>query len=590
MLVVLSILGSIGLYIVNNSLLTTAADEKLNLAEKAANAGLLRAVDQINSLGFCSNQSFQGNLVRATNDVTVKRSGRICFVKSEGTSSNAKIVKTGIVQSFYGLGLYTVRGNVNANINGSDVRLSGCDRTVTPTCYVPAFIASGTITTTLSQRTCAQDASGSGLYGNPALFPGVVFDDLIPLFFNVDCFNQTADPSCGQGLLQVFENIYGSDNGNQDLNFDNTWGIPRISIPNLPAVPNIPACTYSTNNGTLNLSTQLTTCNEIIITGINVTVTGNGTRAGNKGRIYAQAVNSALTINNASNFILYTTRQTTVNSTNNTANDCSDFELYNTNTTTVNTSSNFKLHNTGATTFGGTIQDFRSVTRNTVTASANASLTNGTVIIGPANINDTDNVNTPLNFITQGTITVTNVNLFARSLRFANNSTVNIWDSLVYVYAYACPTCSRATSTSSLDACGTTNNLWCGWYGNGIALNIGRDANNAERPTIFMTNNSTVLTASPSATAYIWGAFVGQDVTYLRWTGGVTQRFRGFLIRNFPTNLSLNINISGDFDLEFRKSLIDTLATRYWFFRKVDCIRDDMSPLTQTIQTGMMAY
>ncbi len=159
-LLLVPIIGATSLTIVTTNLQTTSADERLNRAEKSANAGLLRAVDEVNKTGICTNQQLQGNLRNSQYTVNIKRGGRTCFIKSEGISGNARIIKPSILQSFYGLGLYTVRDNVNANLGGSSVRLSGCDSTVTPTCFLPAFIISGTMNSILQQRQSSQDSQG----------------------------------------------------------------------------------------------------------------------------------------------------------------------------------------------------------------------------------------------------------------------------------------------------------------------------------------------------------------------------------------------------------------------------------------------
>ena len=190
-----------------------------------------------------------------------------------------------------------------------------------------------------------------------------------------------------------------------------------------------------------------------------------------------------------------------------------------------------------------------------------------------------------------GNITVDNVNIFARKLRFyADNRTVRILNSLVYVYAYACPNCSRATSNSSLNAC-SGDSRWCGWDGDGISLNIGRASDGTAKPVLFISNNTTVRATNPNGTVYIWGTWYGEDVTYLSWEGDTTQDFRGFLIRNFPPTLSLNINISSsDFKMNFSKSMIDTISTKYRFFREVECVRDPLMPKAQLVQTRMNSY
>ncbi|HIJ59495.1 MAG TPA: hypothetical protein HPP56_02600 [Nitrospirae bacterium] len=640
-LLLVSIIGVTGLNIVTTNLQTTQADESLNLAEKSANAGILRAVDEVNKTGICTDQQLQGNLGNAQYTANINRSGRICFIKSEGKSGNAKAIKTSIIQSFYGLGLYTVRGNVNANLSGSTVRLSGCDTTVTPTCFLPAFIASGAVNTTLQSRQCSQDSQSAGLYGNPAIYPNVIFNDLIPLFFNVDCFNTHSSQNCGLGLLQVFENEYGRNpdityandvNKNYDMRFNNGWGIPTLNRNNIPSSlpltnPTVPVdatCTTTTTITTLDLSNQFTSCNYIIIptTGTNnLTISGNGLRGGTQRvRIYDQrnggtrtvSTNTqnfildirtsgrSLTINSgANNFIVYNNGSTSITNS-------SNFYAFTSASTTItgdgnnNSSNNFVLYNTGTTTYqslnNGKVKDFKHRSTNNVILNNNVVLENGTIIIAQNDTNDINNLNNPatsLNLISNGTFTMRNMNLFVRSMRFADNTVVNIFDSLIYLYTYACPNCSRASSDSSLNAC-ATDNRWCGWVGNAsgarFAINLGRGPNNEQWPVLIISNNTTLHTESLPGTAYIWGAFVGQDVTYLRWIGAPAQSFRGFLIRNFPPNLSLNINIGGNFTLEFRKSLIDQLSSKYWFFRKIDCIQDDMNPLTQKVQTGMSAY
>lgn len=597
-LIVFTIAGA-GIYIATIGSKSTHADKRSNLAEKSANAGLLKAVDDVNKRGFCQDDSLTGSLGTAEYSVKVRRSGRNCFIRSTGTVGPAKVVRSSIIQSYYGVGVYTVRGSVSASI-GSGARLSGCDRSVSPTCFVPAFIASGTVSTSLPQRTCVQDGGGDGLYGNPALLPGVRFTDLIPLFFNVNCFNTHAVSGCDLGLLDVFEGEYGRNpvDNSQDVAFGNQWGVPVVTIAPLPSVPNSPSCTFPTNpamggSQTINLSTTLTGCSEIIIRNSVSDITIQGARGGSRVRVYLDGNATTPIVSGASNLTLYTTR------TNRslTVSNSSDFRVYTQNASTFNnTNSNFVLYTTNTTTLNGTVgtsnqnvPPFTITSNSTVTAGAGASLTRGTIRTGPASVNDTNSVSAPQNFQTNGNVTLDNVNLFARRLSFANNSTVYILDSLVYVYAYACPNCSRTTNTSSLNACdGDTR--WCGWYGSGVRLNVGRDSAGNARPTLFITNNTTVRADSASGTVYIWGAFVGEDVTYLRWSGGTDRNYRGFLVRNFPYDLTLTINMGDDTAMAFSQPVLNDLSDRYWFFRRVECVRDDVSPWTQMIQTRMTAY
>ncbi|MEM1973817.1 MAG: hypothetical protein QXN68_03405 [Thermoplasmata archaeon] len=602
---VLFLIGATGLYIATSNLRATAADTKLNIAEKAANAGILAATDYIHRIGFCANQQ-QNNVSfgNATYSYDITRSGRICFIRATGNMANARVVKTSIIQSYYGVGLYTVRGNVNASLGGSNVRLSGCDSTINPICYMPAFIASGTITTNVQERQCSQDSGGSGLYGNPAVLRNVIFDDLIPLFFNVNCFNRySSGSSCetatDKSLLEVFEEEFARINpltNQKELRFNNPQGIPVLDmdINNPDSIMGrantrknsiTSPCYY--NEYQLNLSTQLTNCDEVRVGGGVRVITG--TRSSRPLTIYALDWGYDIKFENTGTnpqwVTIYSNRQLVIS-------NATNFTVYtiatSTNTTPVFRGTIGQSDNNNASTVS-----FRFFSTRTVYVDSGATLRNGTIIIAPTNVNETNNIDAPQNLVANGNFTMDDINLFTRRIQFADSSTVNIWNSVIFVYAYACPNCSRATSTSSLDACGTgSETRWCGWYGNGITLNLGRDtsATDQEKPTVFISNNTTVRTDYPGGTS-IWGAWVGEDVTYLRWVGSsITQNFRGFLVRNFPPNLTLQINISSNFNMSFKKSILDKLSNKYWWFRKVDCVLDDMSPGTQLIQTRMTTY
>ncbi|NPB07213.1 MAG: hypothetical protein GXO03_06395, partial [Aquificae bacterium] len=219
----------------------THAGTALVLAQKAADAGYRMASRRIYEQGFCDVRGkLEGKVGPASYEVSFRRSGRVCFIRSVGSYRNARVVVTGIVQAFYGVGLYTVRGNVEARL-GEGVRLSGCDYGQQPACVVPAFIASGAVETTLEPKNCClnddasvgpcgeetpcdpADGGGPGVYGHPAVVPFVPFTDLIPLFFNVNCFNAYAE-GCEEGLLEVLEREYGAG----VLTFQNPWGVPTL--------------------------------------------------------------------------------------------------------------------------------------------------------------------------------------------------------------------------------------------------------------------------------------------------------------------------------------------------------------------------
>jgi len=640
---VISLMGGTAMYIASTNFKTTAADLKFNVADKASNAGLLNAFDEINKRGAGgADKRITGNLGNASYSANIMFGGKnLWFISSEGFIGNPKmasVVKTALFQGYYGVGLYTIRGNVRGEINDGP-RLSGCDATPDPDCYVPAFIASGPIdvgTTKACSAAGASDGVTSGIFGSPALLK-LDQGDLSRIFFKVGCFNKYVDPlatsTCTTSLLDYLEYDY----GNQSIDFSfqqtgasaNRYGIPVVSLAFMPSIPaTSTTCIFPASGNmlgrTLNLSSEFTNCSEILLSSSlsTVTITGNGSRvvSGNpvSVKIYTNGINNIPIVSSASNFVFYTTREFSVSNSSNftihstskaTFNDTnSNFTLNTTGNTVVSNNSNLpsgRIYTRGITTLKGAVSGtstnpFKIVSTNTITADAGASLTHGNLITGPASGTDINNVNAPQNFVANGNINIDNVNIFARSLRFANNSTVRILDSLVYVYAYACPNCSRTANTSSSDACraapyGTGDNRWCGWYGESISLNIGRDSAGTAKPVLFISNNTTVHTVKPSSTVYIWGVWYGEDVTYLAWNGNnISQNLSGFLIRNFPIDppgLTLDIKISGSgFTMNFSKTMIDQVTKKYRFFREVECVRDPLTPKAQLLQTRMTNY
>ncbi len=590
---IIFIIGGTGAYVVMTNMKTTKADVQYNLADKASNAGLLSAFDYINRTGTGgSDRTESATIGNAEYSYRIMFGGKnIWFVSSEGAFANSRVIRTSIFQGYYGVGLYTVRGRVNANLGNA--RLSGCDRE--NNCFVPAFIASGNISTSVTPRYCSSDNGGTGVYGQEPVL-NLNQGDLSRIFFKVKCFNKYGDNSCNQSLLDYLEYDYGRDPEvipsppHKFLNFQqnsNKYGIPLINLPAIPSPPNVPSSCEFNTTGSINLSTQYLSCNEIKLRRSPSSISGDGIRSSSKIKIYAQSY--ATTFSGAKNFILYTNANSTFDSNTN------NFEVYTNSNTTLNSASNFKIYTSGITTLTN-IDYAQIVSTNRITVNAGATINNSRIIIGFTDINETNNVNTEKNLVFSGDFTIGNSTednnpniIIARSLRFANNSTVRILNSLIYVYAYACPNCSRDTDTSSLAAC-DSNSLWCGWYGYGINLNIGRDSLGNPNPILFISNNTTVRTDSPSGTVYIWGVWYGEDITYLRWSNVSNQDLRGFLIRNFPENRSLNINISTGFNLSFSKSIIDKVSSRFRFFREVECVRDPLTPQAQMIQTRMVNY
>lgn len=554
----ITLIGVAGIMLVNINSASSRAENKYLLAEKAANAGLLEAMKRIQASGFCDvNQTFTGRVGGATYEVNIRRSSRICFIRSEGKVGRAKVIKTGILQAYYGVGLYTVRGNVNARLY-SGVRLSGCDNSARPPCFVPSFIASGSVYSAIRPRACRYDRGGSGVYGGytgrEAIITYVRYTDLIPLFFNVNCFNIYDSPGCDVGLLQIFQREYGRNpsNDRQDMFFDNEWGIPRINLTGLP-----PAGACTTNNSNVNVG-DFSGCTDLAInSSSDVYISGSITNYINiyvlnspSSRVY---IDSGISTRG---FTLYTTREVIIRRD---------------------------------------LRNARIITPNIISIVGNRGIRDSILIAAPTNVSNTNNPNSGAELHTDNNRTVTfdHSQIFARHIHFGNNARIYVLDSLMYVYAYACPSCDRTSDTSSLDAC-SSNERWCGWYGRYIRLSIGRDASGRERPSIIISNNSTVYTVYPYGRVYIWGAFIGEDITYLLWTvswwRGIDQNLRGFLVRNFPQTSTLRINIGAGFTLEFSKSLLDRLSNNFWYFRKIQCIRDDINPRTQLIHTRLTAY
>lgn len=605
------LLGATAMYLAAVNFKTTAADMKYNHAEKASNLGLLNIFDEINRTGTGGrSRSISGKLTNASYVAGVDYGGtNLWFLSSEGSLDKARVVKTAMFQGYHGAGLYTVRGTVNASL-GFGSRLSGCDASVETDCFIPAFIASGTISTGPDERkSCtaggAADGRSAGLFGAPAIL-NMDQGDLSRIFFKVDCFNKHANTDCNISLLDCLENDYGTNPIDQSKDFsfmqnDNKWGIPVVSIPELPSLPSGGSCVFPasvppTSGLFLNLADHLTTCREIVLNSAasTITIRGDGNRNGVPVKIFTNGNSNQPKFDGASNFIFYTTK----NDREVTVSNSSNFAIYSTNDVILkDTNHSFTLYTSGVTTLSGTVSGtaenpFRIVSVNKVaTGAAGISLTNGSIVTGPVDVLTANDVAAPQNIEAQGNVTIENVNIVARSLRFAPKSTVRILDSLVYVYAYACPNCSRAAGDFSLNACRETDNRWCGWYGEGINLNIGRAADGVPKPVLFLSNNSTVRTVEPAGTAYIWGVWYGEDVTYLSWEKAPSQNLNGFVVRNFPPELTLEVTISGSgFSMNFSKPMMDSVADKYRFFRKVECVRDPLTPKAQLIQTQMTSY
>jgi len=599
---IISLIGATAMYIslIDNKL--TGANAKYELADKAAEYGLLQAVNSIQANGFCYNTTNNGSDGLATYSTQIQRSSNVCFVKSTGQVGNAKVVKTAIIQSYYGIGLYTVRGGINASYNGG--RLSGCDRV--NSCNVPAFIASGRINLNGAHTySCPVDNGSKHIFGNPAIINGVKFTDLTPLFFNVDCENSQRDSNCNYGLNNALEDTFATDpNTNiKDFYIDqyNQVVLTNTVENNLYTPPTPTPCPIDYNNN-LNLG-NLTSSGSCYINRRGVDIYGT-LPSGVQYTIYIG--------NNASGTILENVNGNTPTSQNN-------YNIPNYNLT---------IYTNQPITISDGLFNTRLITDNSITYSYNGNvplnngvpyttytnpndnnpycyLQNDIIIQGYDNSSEGNNIpqiglvgdNKAQNgyanifFYTPNYATVdlytSNTDLFVREIIFNDSSNNYFANSLAYIYSDSFPANLPPTNNmQSIQDC--NNNIYqCGWtdYQEQTSENVyfGNDINSNLAPSLLINNNSVVLGYSESFS----GIYFGEDVNYIDSYGASVN---GFLVRNFPPNLSLNIGFSNNTNFQFNKSAINALSNEFWFVQPVQCVQDNPQPYTQMIQTELTAY
>ncbi|RKX58849.1 MAG: hypothetical protein DRP29_05765 [Thermodesulfobacteriota bacterium] len=155
-----------GLAVMNKlSFLSTRANVTFNKVQKAAHYGIMEATRRIVENGGLCEEGIVENTINVNGvsvKITTSRRGLVCFIRSEATLGNAKAVLVSTIQGFYGIGTYTVKGQVNTNIYGGLV--SGCDSD--NNCSIPGFIASGPINVTTQTGSCSE-AGSSGVFGTP---------------------------------------------------------------------------------------------------------------------------------------------------------------------------------------------------------------------------------------------------------------------------------------------------------------------------------------------------------------------------------------------------------------------------------------
>ncbi|GAB6077802.1 pilus assembly PilX family protein [Hydrogenobaculum acidophilum] len=563
---IISLIGATAMYISLIDNRVTGATSKYELADKAAEFGLLQAVDSIQASGFCNNTTNSGTDGLATYTTQIQRSSNICFVRSTGQVGSSKVVKTAIIQSYYGLGLYTVRGGVSATYKGG--RLSGCDRSTG--CYVPAFIASGKINLNGARTySCPVDNGSKRIFGNPAIINGVKFIDLTPLFFNVDCENSIRD-NCDYGLNNALEDTFATDpNTNiKDFTIDqyNQVILTNAVENSFYTPPATTPCPLDANNN-LNLA-NLTLSGSCYINQSGVDIYGT-LPSGVQYTIYILSQNANGTI------------------------------LENVNGNTPSANNNYGIPNYNLTIYANTpitisdgLFNTRLITDSniTYTYNGNAPLNHGVPTTTYTNPNPNPNgYNDPYTYLKNDVIIqgydnsnegnnipqiglvgdnasqivdlyLKNTELFTRQIIFNDSSSNYFANSLVYLYADSFQANLPPTNgTQSKNDC--NNNIYqCGWtdYGEQFSENVsfGNDINNNQAPSLLVNNNSVVLGGSESFT----GIYFGEDVNYI-WSSGATVN--GFLVRNFPPNLSLQIKFDNNTKFQFSKNAINALSNEF---------------------------
>ena len=571
---IIALIGA-GLALINKQgFLATRANVRFNKLQKAAHYGLIEAIKNIvDRGGVCEAGVFDTTLDGVSVHASTVRRGLVCSIRSEATLGGARIVLVGATQGFYGIGTYTVKGQVNANIYGGLV--SGCDRN--NNCSIPGFIASGPINVTIQTGSC-NEAGSFGVFGSPPTKPNVNFYDLVPLAFNANCFYELLtileieDSWEGYSMGLGSNPLWKDENGTsrQDVVFDkgNLTSCPNprevdeasLIMGNMnvifPQVPSIsPSCRVDRDKDlTLNLTTMkvtsgsetidLSNCTEILINSGTGTLNING-KASQIKYIYTTN-NRGITISGAENGILINnaTSEIEINS---------NFDPF-----IVYSRGKVKLNN---------VSYIRVVSLNDINI-IYPNVFNSTLITEKNVVNNSNNLN------------LTNVNIFAKRINFGSNTKINIEGGMLYLYTLAN---SERRNNTVLNGCWYNSN--CAWIGSSLkSINIGT----SENPVLLILVNSATYIRNTD-TVNINAVLFGEGVTYLTWSNIDTQNYRGILVRNFPYTESLNIS-THNVSLQFDYGIINTLNQKYWFVRKFECIKDDPLPYAQTIQTLHSSY
>lgn len=605
---IIALIISSAILITNISSQSTLSEVRFQKAEALADSCLLKAIDKVNATGVCGNINLSNsdlgiNSSTETCTVSLSQHGKICFIRAEGSVGLSKVHKTAVIQAFYGVGLYTVRGSVNATYSGG--LLTGCYYETNNNCFVPAFIASsGTVS--LGGNTpenCPSKYTNitSGIWGTPPTYTRAQFRDLVPLFFNVNCFASNfyrENERCNYGLTDALVETYGIKYSNNKTDFRfSPYGEPVINekllsdLSQNQTIQDIaPNCktTLPSSTSRIDLSNLPTTypnyqnCRTLEIyvnPSSSLTITGNLTIQNLRVFIYIRERGSTVKVNNLTGSVI---------GFNNFGENIYNVNIYTLRPVEITTNSS----------------SFRLLTTNTINVGTGITINNTSIIQALEDENQNNDPSSPQNFIVRsgtGTLTLTDSKLITRQLRFG---TLYAWRDLVYVYANACPKCSRDSNAASLNACNNDARR-CGWaYQTGSRAQLsnnayfGTDTNrniqdtNGESLVSILINNNSVVRGNNN---FFGGIYFGQDVNYIRSSGTV---MRGFLVINFPNNLLLNTEFNSSMDFQFRLDAINNLRydenrqgfKGFWFVRKVDCVREDQTPAYMPIITRMTSW
>jgi hypothetical protein len=549
--------------------LSTRANTLFNRLQKAAHYGINESIRRIVvHEGICEEGiiSESLNIDGVKVKVSTSRKGfNLCALRAEANLGGARQVIVASTQGFYGIGTYTTKGSVSANISGGII--SGCDSA--NNCTIPGFITQGTVTTSAPTGSCT-NVESRGIFGTPPIKSKVPFIDLVSLAFNADCF------SCLLGIFEKEDNYEGYPmglgsnplwNARKDISFNGSIsdcrncpnlrqydeanaiiGNMTIDFPRTSEIPSIPSsCTWNKRN--LDLATDLNDCEWIRV---NNDVNINGTAPSLK---FIYVPNNTVTINNAGNAIIITQRKITINAKTN----HSPLALYTTQSVDIT---------------AGPVVMTRIVAKGNINVGTSSFVSNSTV---------SDSI-----LITEGTVSATasqfnlkDVIVFAKRIDFGSSKNINIQGGMLYLYTLADQV--RTNNRVLNQGCNWGSNPnQCAWYGTNLSspVTIGTQTN----PTLIILVNSATYIENTD-TVNINGVLFGEGVTYLTWSRVNNQNYRGILVRNFPNNETLQISISGGFSLNFDYRIINTLNKKYWFVKRFECVKEYPSTRAQVIWT-----